>query len=236
MRSIGRPHTRPTRRLHANPPHADRPGRRRVGALMDASAWDERYAAQERVWSKGPNAFVAEHTADLAPGRAVDLAGGEGRNAIWLAQRGWDVELVDFSQVALDKASGSADRAGVAISCRLADVTTGLHLDPADLVVLAYLQLPPAPSRAAVRSAAATVAAGGTLLIVAHAKRNVTDGVGGPPDPQVNRSVDELCTYLDGTGLDLEVAREVTRTVATDTGPRDAIDVLVRARRPVRDP
>jgi hypothetical protein len=48
------------------------------------------------VWSAEPNAFVAAETAALAPGRALDLAGGEGRNAIWLAERGWRVMLVEF--------------------------------------------------------------------------------------------------------------------------------------------
>ena len=70
---------------------------------MDARAWDERYAASELVWSATPNQFVAAELADLDPGRALDLAAGEGRNALWLADRGWQVTAVDFSQVALDK-------------------------------------------------------------------------------------------------------------------------------------
>jgi SAM-dependent methyltransferase len=199
---------------------------------MDAAAWDQRYADQELVWSKGPNVFVAEHASGLVPGRALDLAGGEGRNAIWLAQQGWAVELVEFSQVALDKAAVLADRAKVTLELTLGDVTAPPGWASADLVVLAYLQLPPAPSRAALRSAAEVVAPGGTLLVVAHAKRNVTEGVGGPPDPELNRSLDELVADLAGTGLDIEEAREVTRQVPTDAGPRTAIDVLVRARRP----
>ncbi len=70
---------------------------------MDASAWDARYAASDLVWSASPNRFVVEELAYVRPGRAVDLACGEGRNAIWLAQLGWQVTAVDFSQVALDK-------------------------------------------------------------------------------------------------------------------------------------
>lgn len=199
---------------------------------MDASGWDERYAASELVWSKGPNVFVAEETAELPPGRAIDLAGGEGRNAIWLAQRGWDVELVEFSEVALDKAALLAERAGVALTRTLADVTAEPPLAPADLVVVAYLQLPPAASTAALRHAAACVAPGGTLVVIAHAKRNLTDGVGGPPDPEVLRSVEELRDDLAGTSLIVTKAAEVTRSVATDDGDQDAIDVLVRAERP----
>src|SRR4051812_9854296 len=71
---------------------------------MDAAAWDERYAAAELGWSASPNRFVAAELADLSPGRALDLAAGEGRNALWLAERGWQVTAVDFSRVGLEKA------------------------------------------------------------------------------------------------------------------------------------
>jgi 2-polyprenyl-3-methyl-5-hydroxy-6-metoxy-1,4-benzoquinol methylase len=76
---------------------------------MDARAWDERYAAAELVWSREPNQFVAAELGDLPPGSAVDLAAGEGRNAIWLASLGWSVTAVDFSRVALDKGARLAE-------------------------------------------------------------------------------------------------------------------------------
>ena len=64
---------------------------------MDAKAWDERYAAPDLVWSAEPNRFVAELIGPLAPGTAVDLAAGEGRNAIWMAEQGWTVVATDYS-------------------------------------------------------------------------------------------------------------------------------------------
>ena len=84
---------------------------------MDADAWDVRYRESELVWSPGPNQFVEAELADLPPGRALDLAAGEGRNAIWLAEQGWQVTAVDFSQAGLDKGRslrrGPARRLGV---------------------------------------------------------------------------------------------------------------------------
>ncbi|TVR33040.1 MAG: class I SAM-dependent methyltransferase [Nitriliruptor sp.] len=198
---------------------------------MDSATWDERYAADDLVWSAGPNRFVVEQVDGLAPGRALDLAGGEGRNAIWLAQQGWDVELVEFSQVALDKAARRAEHAGVDVTLTSADLTASPTLRPADLVLLAYLQLPRESSTRTTRLAASAVAPGGTLLIVAHARRNLDDGVGGPPDPAVLRTVEETLADLEGTGLGVKLAGEVTRTVETDEGPRDAIDLLIRAER-----
>src|SRR5207244_12631949 len=77
---------------------------RRPVTGMDATAWDERYRSAELVWGVRPNRWVERELADLPPGRALDLACGEGRNALWLAARGWQVTAVDFSAVALDKA------------------------------------------------------------------------------------------------------------------------------------
>lgn len=200
---------------------------------VDATAWDDRYAAEELVWSRGPNVFVADELADLPPGRALDLAGGEGRNAIWLAERGWEVELVEFSQVALDKAAELASHAGVTLTPTLADVTDPVDTVPADLVVQTYLQLPREPSRRATRVAASLVAPGGTLLVVAHARRNLEDGTGGPPDPEVLRTPTDVVEDLAGTGLRVVDAGEVTRSVTTDDGERHAVDLLVRAERPL---
>jgi SAM-dependent methyltransferase len=118
---------------------------------VDAQAWDERYAAAELVWSAEPNLFVAAELADLAPGRALDLAAGEGRNAIWLARRGWTVTAADFSQVALDK--GEQLAGDTTVRWVRADATRWDEPAAYDLVVVAYLQLAAAERRAALRAA-----------------------------------------------------------------------------------
>jgi SAM-dependent methyltransferase len=200
---------------------------------VDAAGWDGRYRAEELVWSAEPNVFVAEELADLPPGRALDLAAGEGRNALWLAGRGWDVEAVEFSRVALERASALAAQRGVELTLTLADVTDPPRLEPADLVLLAYLHLPRPEAERAVQFAASLVRPGGTFLLVAHARRNLVDGVGGPQDPGVLPDVDDLLDDLADTGLAIRRSEEVTRRVETDAGARDAIDVLIRAERPV---
>ncbi len=114
---------------------------------MDASGWDERYAQTQMVWSVEPNIFVVEEVTRLLQdvadpshlGRALDLAGGEGRNALWLAETGFDTELVEFSPVALDKAAFAATKRGVTLTLSLHDITTSPALEPADLVLLCYL-------------------------------------------------------------------------------------------------
>ena len=199
---------------------------------MDAAAWDERYRSTELVWSAGPNATVEAACAELPPGRALDLAAGEGRNAIWLAERGFEVEAVEFSSVAIDKGRELARHRGVEVTWTHADLTGPVELAPADLVLLAYLQLPRAALTSIHPWAARLVAPGGTFLLVAHARRNLDEGVGGPQDPDVLLTVDQVRGDLAGTGLEITRAEELLRPVETEDGTRDAIDLVVQAHRP----
>jgi len=206
---------------------------------MDAASWDERYRSTDLVWSAGPNAFVVEEVEALmarspgdGPGRALDLAGGEGRNALWLAEQGWDAELVEFSEVALEKAAVIAERRGVTLRTTLADMTAAPDLDPADLVLVCYLQLAPEPLARALAHAASLVAPGGTLLVIAHERDNLEHGYGGPPDPTFLPSVADVTAAIDGHGLTVDRAEQVRRPVPTDDGVHEAIDLVVRAHRP----
>jgi SAM-dependent methyltransferase len=198
---------------------------------VDATDWDERYRERPLVWSATPNLFVERELAATPPGRALDLAAGEGRNAIWLATQGWDVEAVEFSPVAIEKGRELAAAAGTSVTWTLADLLDEPALAPADLVLVAYLQLPAAELRTALRHAAAAVAPGGELLLVGHALRNLTEGTGGPRSADVLWTEDLLRSALDGTGLVVDVLDDVRREVETDEGTREAIDLLLRAHR-----
>lgn len=199
---------------------------------MDAAAWDERYRQRDLIWSATPNETVVAELADLPPGRALDLAAGEGRNAVWLASRGFEVEAVEFSRVALDKARRLAAEHGVELTLTEADLSGAVELAPADLVLIAYLHLPRAQEHALLTRAAAWVAPGGTLLLVGHARRNLTDGVGGPPDPSLLPTAEEVVPPLRAEGLRITRAEEVGRTVTHDDGTTaTAIDLVVRAER-----
>ena len=91
---------------------------------MDNNDWNARYAGSELVWSAEPNRFVAEVVSGWPPGRAIDLACGEGRNAIWMAKQGWQATGVDFSDVAIDKAKRLAENAGAEVQFACADSTS----------------------------------------------------------------------------------------------------------------
>jgi SAM-dependent methyltransferase len=198
----------------------------------EAEYWDERYRTKDRVWGSAPNRWVEQEVPGLPPGTALDLACGEGRNAVWLARGGWRVLAVDFSAVGLAKGRElEQHELGTAtISWVEADATSFVAPEPVDLALLCYLQLTAPSRRAAVRAAAGAVGPGGTLLVIGHDSRNLTDGTGGPQDPAVLFTAGDIADDLDGSGLVIDSAGEVLRQVAG--AERPAIDALLRAHRP----
>ena len=197
---------------------------------MDSQEWDQRYAGTELVWTAEPNRFAVAELQDLAPGRALDVAAGEGRNAVWLAGRGWQVTAVDFSAAGLDKGRRLAQARGVAVDWVHADVRDYQpEAASFQLVLVAYLQLREAELDGVLRRAVTGLARGGVLLVVGHDVTNLTEGTGGPPDPAVLYTPESIACSL--AGLKVVRAERVRRPVATADGHREAVDTLVRACR-----
>ena len=198
---------------------------------MSATEWDRRYAGTDFVWSVEPNRLLAEEVDRLRPaGRALDLGAGEGRNAVWLAGRGWSVTAVDFSPVGIDKGRRLAAEHAVSVDWVIADVTAYQPAGPFDLVVLAYLQLPIATLAPVLTTAAAALSVGGTLLLIGHDRANLRDGVGGPQDPSVLHTAQEVSAAL--SELQVQRAEQYRRPVLIEDVERFAIDTVVRAVRP----
>jgi SAM-dependent methyltransferase len=159
------------------------------------------------MWGAEPNRWFAAETRDLPAGRALDLAAGEGRNAIWLARHGWQVTAVDFSSVALERGRRLADAEpdpalAERISWLAVDVLT--YRPPAaafSLVSVVYLQLPAQERRQVMRLAAEAVAPGGVLLVIGHDTTNLTEGVGGPQDAAVLFTPDDILADVVGTDI-----------------------------------
>lgn len=205
-------------------------------ARGSAAAWDARYAAGS-PWPDGPNVTVHEIVEPLPAGRARDVACGDGRHAVWLAGLGWHVEAVDFSAVAVDRGRRAAERLAAdgalpgSVSWRVADVATD-RPEPAsaDLVLLAFLHLPPDEAMAALELSAHAVAPGGLLLLVGHDRTNLEHGTGGPRHAEVLTDADVVAGALRAAGLLVERAEVVTRPVVG--AERPALDTVVLARRP----
>jgi SAM-dependent methyltransferase len=187
-------------------PHHDHQQGHEITEPMDrwtAEFWDERYRSAPALWSGNANEVVMAEADDLPPGRALDVGCGEGGDAFWLAARGWHVDGVDVSQVALDRAASHARDAGPEIADRLSwtqrDVLAWQPPAAAyDLVYLSFLHLPSTARLRAYAALADAVAPGGTFLVVAHHPLDI-GVVPRPPEPDLYFTGEDLAAELDET-------------------------------------
>jgi tellurite methyltransferase len=136
---------------------------------MGIRSWDERYRSGERAaedLETAPTPLLVETAKQLAPGRALDLACGTGRNSLWLAERGWSVTAVDGSPAAIEILRGRASERGIALATEVADLEKGEYLrEPCswDLVAACYYL-----QRNLFEPAKQAVAPGGIFVSIVH--------------------------------------------------------------------
>jgi len=195
---------------------------------VEREDWELEYGRPDRAPAQRPGRLLVEATEGLTPGRALDLACGEGRNAAWLVARGWRVTAVDFSAEALRR----AQRLGADVDWCQADVReVGIAEGAYDLVVLAYLHLPPDAMRAMLARAAGGVSPGGRLVVIGHHVDNHEHGCGGPSNPAVLHDPERIGAALDG--FQVERADRIAHPSTPEHGGTGtAIDSLVVARKP----
>jgi SAM-dependent methyltransferase len=210
---------------------------------MDASGWNERYAAST-VWSGEPNtALVRALTGLVDPARApqgdsaptaLDVGCGEGADARWLAAHGWAVTGVDWSDVALDRARSAIRDAGLDAAFAQGDATDPAFLaglSPTgdfDLVTLGFIHPEPEDRDTAYAHLPGLVAAGGHLLVIAHDPEHGARGLGGPPPARL-MSADDIIGALH-LPVDFEVVLAEVQPRERD-GEVVALDSVVLVRR-----
>ncbi|HEX5532591.1 MAG TPA: class I SAM-dependent methyltransferase [Actinomycetales bacterium] len=178
--------------------------------------WEDRYTEHEQIWSGEPNPVLVDVSDGLQPGRALDLGCGEGGDAVWLAENGWQVTGVDISSTALAHAAALADERGVGsrvtwLAANLEEFEpTGDH----DLVFSFYLHTPVDFPRAEVlRRAAATLIDGGHLLVVGH------EGL--PPWAEPHHGHEHRFPTAEQEIAALNLQPEEWRTVLAEARPRE---------------
>ncbi len=193
--------------------------------------WDQRYSGIEHLWSGQPNISLVSETRGLRPGRVLDVGCGEGADALWLAEHGWDVTALDVSRVALDRAAGQAERLGLHVHWLHAGLVEAT-IPPAtfDLVSAQYPALLRTDDNIAERALINAVAPGGLLLVVHHAAPNKEQANihGFNPDEYVSPA--NVAAMLDD-GWRIEINETRPRHVTTGAGSHHTHDVVVRARR-----
>ncbi|HUP73334.1 MAG TPA: class I SAM-dependent methyltransferase [Acidimicrobiales bacterium] len=215
---------------------------------MDVAGWDARYA-KGQVWSSEANRFfvdtVRAYGLDRPAGgaRAIDLGCGEGRNAIWLAMLGWSVTGVDMSVVGIDRGRAMAEANDVGINWIVADLETwDLGAGVWDLIAVVYVHWSTDKRLPFLQQVVDGLAPGGHVVVVGHDRTNIEHGHGGPQNPDVLTTPDELAIGFRAAGLEVLEAREVLRPVSLEPGhgsvaldsarTADAIDHVVVAQRP----
>ena len=194
--------------------------------------WDTIYSERDQLWSGQPNGALVTETADLTPGRVLDVGCGEGADAIWLAGQGWDVTGLDVSMVALERARKHARDAGVSVAWVLAGLAEAA-LTPAsfDLVSAQYPALPRTPDSAAERALLTAVAPGGVLLLVHHAGMDKHQPEDGRFDPADYVWPAMVAALLDDD-WQVELNEERPRNAPEGgAGAHHTDDVVLRARR-----
>lgn len=203
--------------------------------MSDANFWDERYRSADAIWSGDPNPQLVAEMSGVAPGTALDAGCGEGADAVWLAERGWQVTAADISTVALERGRTAAETAGVAprIDWRQADFTTWIPPERAfDLVSAQFVQLAPPLRETVFHRLAAAVKPGGTLLVVGHHPSDLETGVRRPKAPGVLYAAAEIAALLAPGEWDVVVDAARGRDVKDAEGRTVTVhDAVLRARR-----
>ncbi|MGL5864388.1 MAG: class I SAM-dependent methyltransferase [Dermatophilaceae bacterium] len=223
-----RPHPHPNQpQQHAHhPPHHHPPGVR-----PGPAEWDARYREQQRIWSGEPNHALVTEVDGLASGRALDVGCGEGADAVWLAQRGWQVVGIDPSGVALERARSAATAAGLDITwlhAELAEVAGDLDDAAFDIVTACYATL--FIDSDPLATLARLVAPGGSLLVVHHADVDPEQARAHGFDPAELLSPADVAAGLDQAWR-VVVDERRPRVIHGGSGAHHADDLVVRAVR-----
>ena len=197
-----------------------------------------------------PNPYLSAELRDLRPGTALDAGCGAGAEAIWLAERGWQVTAADISSEALRHAAERIEAAGVADRVRLVEADLAAWSPPAafDLVTTHYAH-PSMRQLDFYERLAGWAAPGGTLLVVGHRSGHGDDGEPGhehghghghgdhQPPTGASTTAAAITARLDERRWDVATAVELTRTMPGPGGREVALDdVVVRATRRTDEP
>jgi SAM-dependent methyltransferase len=195
---------------------------------MDEGFWNELYRGQEKIWSGAPNGTLVTEVAGMPPGRVLDVGSGEGGDANWLAERGWQVTAVDISQVALDRARSLVP---AEVTWKFLDLTrTPPEPGAYDLVSAQYFPIAHEGGEQVVRGLAAAVAPGGTFLFVFHDAADMPEDNEHGFHPHDFFQPREVAELLDDT-WEIEVNETRDRPVPPTPDTHHVRDTVLRARR-----
>jgi 2-polyprenyl-3-methyl-5-hydroxy-6-metoxy-1,4-benzoquinol methylase len=174
--------------------------------------WDQRYSTENYAYGTKPNDFLVEKINDLSKGKILCLGEGEGRNAVWLAKRGYEVTAVDGSKIGLKKAQRLAKMSGVSISTIHTDLSEFVIKPKSwDIIISIFCHLPPNLRADVHHNCVHGLRSGGVMLLEAYTPAQLNYKTGGPSKFDMMMDAKSLRTELNG--LEFQHLQELTREV-----------------------
>lgn len=166
--------------------------------------WNERFSAKDYVYGKEPNEFFRVQLTKLNPGKILMLAEGEGRNGVFAAKLGWQVDAVDLSEKAKEKALALATESNVSINYEVSDLEEYYFKEETyDAVGIFFMHLPYELTEKIAQKAIASLKSGGKIISEVYEKEQLGRSSGGPKDPELLYSLEDYVNYYNTLEFDL---------------------------------
>jgi SAM-dependent methyltransferase len=156
--------------------------------------WNQRYTENDWVYGAEPNQFFKQFIDSHKPGALLLPADGEGRNAVYAASRGWQVDAFDFSEVARNKALAAAQFKNVVINYEIKNIEEYKAVKKYDLVALIYVHIPEKPRKKFHKEIYESIKPGGYLILEAFAKEQLQFDSGGPKEESLLYDAPSICS------------------------------------------
>ncbi len=197
---------------------------------MSAEHWNARYSETDYIYGIAPNAFLQSVFHTIPKGAVLCLGDGEGRNGVFLAEQGYTVTSVDYSDVGLRKAKALAALRGVQIQTVLCDLSA-FTIEPRAWtgIVSIFCHLPPSLRKTVHAQVVAGLTQNGVLILEAYSPKQLQYGTGGPKQEELLMPLNDVMRELNG--LSFEMAHEIERDVIEGkyhTGKASVIQILAR--------
>lgn len=193
--------------------------------------WNEKFSGEEYSYGTEPNDFLRSVADKIKPkGKVLSLCEGEGRNGVFLAEKGFKVLGVDGSSVGLEKANKLAEKSGVKIETQVVNLAD-YEIEPEkwNAIVMIFGHLPKDLRKKVNAKIVKGLKKGGVLILEGYSPKQLQFNTGGPKDVEMLYDLEQ--TKAELAGLNFEIAREIEREVIegdSHTGKASVTQILGR--------